>query len=176
MTKLVIIGAGGHAKVIAETVSLNAHFELVGFIDDAISVGTIIYKSYSVIGDMSQIGLISQDCDEFVMGIGNNSIRKSIDQTFSGKVNWTSIIHPNAVISETAQIGVGTIVLAGAVINAGVQVGNFCIVNSNVVVDHEATIGSYTHLAIGTLVGSNSIVLPLVKTDIGQAIPSFSTV
>jgi sugar O-acyltransferase (sialic acid O-acetyltransferase NeuD family) len=176
MKKVVIIGAGGHAKVLAETIDLIRDLELVGFIDDQIEKGTLLMGHVQVIGSINDIETISGQCDAFVMGIGNNEIRKQLLDQYSGKMDFETIIHPLSFISGTADIGTGTVVLAGAIIHTNAKVGSCCIINSNVVVDHDCEVGDFTHLAIGTLVGSNSKIGSLLKTDVGQAIPAFSVI
>lgn len=176
MKRIVIIGAGGHAKVLAETIDLFHDLELVGFIDDQVEKGTLLTGHVQVIGSVKDIETISDQCDAFVMGIGNNEVRKQLLDQFSGKIDFETIIHPRSFISKTAEIQKGTVILAGAVINTNAKIGSGCIINSNVVVDHDCEVGDFTHLTIGTLVGSNSKIGSLLKTDVGQAIPAFSVI
>lgn len=176
MKRIVIIGAGGHAKVIAETIDLIDSLQVVGFIDDRIEKGMLIHHTIPVLGSMREINEISNQCDAFIIGIGNNEIRKQIADQWSGKMVFETIIHPKAFVSESASIGSGTVVLAGAVISSQVKVGNQCIVNANVVIDHESIIGEFVHLSIGTLIGSNSKISEYTTTKIGQSVPSFSEI
>ncbi|TSJ45678.1 transferase [Fluviicola chungangensis] len=176
MKKIGIIGAGGHAKVIAETIDLIGSFQVVGFIDDKIERGFPIHKNAPVLGAIGELNEIAAQCDAFVIGIGNNEVRKHIADRWSGTIVFETIIHPNAVISESASIGSGTVVLAGTIISSQVKIGNHCIVNANVVIDHDSRIGEFVHLSIGTLIGSNSEVGELTITGIGQAVPSFSQI
>lgn len=176
MKRIGIIGAGGHAKVIAETIGLIDSLQVVGFIDDKIAKGSPVHKELPVLGSVNEISEIITQCDAFVIGIGNNEIRKQIADQWSGKIVFETIIHPRAVVSESASIGAGTVVLAGAIISSQVKIGNQCIVNANVVVDHDSKIGESVHLSIGTLIGSNSEVNKLTTTKIGQAVASFSAI
>ena len=162
--------------MIAETIDLIDDLQLVGFIDDQLEKGTLLTADVRVIGSVKDIEAVSGQCDTFVMGIGNNEIRKQVMERHSNRMNFETVIHPRAVVSKTASIQAGTIVLAGAVINANTKIGTCCIINSNVVVDHDCAVGDFTHLTIGTLVGSNSEIGDLLKTDIGQAIPAFSVI
>ncbi len=176
MKKIVIIGAGGHAKVLAETIDLIGSLRVIGFVDDQVEKGTILTDNIPVIGSIQDIVAISGHCDAFVIGIGNNEIRKQLANQYAGRIEFETIIHPLAYVSKNAVIQSGTVVLAGAIINANSKIGSCCIVNSNVVVDHDCEIGDFTHLAIGTMVGSNSVLSSLLKTEIGQAIPAFSVI
>lgn len=174
MRKIVIIGAGGHARVIAETIALSGNSRVVGFLDDQVEKGTFVTDQIPVIGSSSDIPVISDQCDAFVIGIGNNEVRKQLADKYSGRIEFATVIHPQASVSETAEIRPGTVILAGAVVCANVTIAGHCIINSNVVVDHDSVVGDFAHLAIGTLVGSNSVVSSMLKTVIGQAIPAFS--
>lgn len=176
MKRIVIIGAGGHARVIAETIDLIDSLQVVGFIDDQVEKGELLTGNIPVIGSVKDTVAISGNCDAFVIGIGNNEVRKQLVNQYGSQIEFETIIHPLAYISKTAVIRSGTVVLAGAIVNANSKVGSCCIVNSNVVVDHDCVVGDFTHLAIGTLVGSNSVISPLLKTGIGQAIPAFSVI
>lgn len=176
MRKVVIIGAGGHAKVIAETIDLIGDLELVGFLDDQVEKGALLMGHVQVIGSVKDIESVSDQCDGFVMGIGNNEIRKQLAEHYAGRIDFETIIHPRAFVSGTAEIEAGTVVLAGAVINTHAKIGKCCIINSNAVADHDCEVGDFTHVTIGTLIGSNSKIGSLLKTEIGQAIPAFSVI
>ena len=176
MRKIIIIGASGYAKVIAETIDLLDQIQIVGFIDDHIEKGTLVYEQLQVIGSVNDIQQLSSQCDAFVIGIGNNDVRKQIADQYSGKMKFDTIIHPRAYVSKSAFLSEGVVVLAGSVINSNSKIGKHSIINSNAVVDHDCQIGEFVHLVIGTLVGSNSIVSGSIKTEIGQVIPAFSTI
>ncbi len=173
---MIIIGAGGYAKVIAETIDLLDQIQVAGFIDDHIEKGTFVYEQLQVIGSVNDIQELSNRCDAFVIGIGNNDIRKQIADQYSGKIHFETIIHPLAYVSKSAVLSEGSVVLAGSIVNSNSKIGKHSIINSNVVVDHDCQIGEFVHLVIGTLVGSNSIVSGSVKTQVGQIIPAFSTI
>jgi len=176
MKKIVIIGAGGYAKVIAETIELSDQLQVAGFVDDHIERGVSVYEEQKVLGSINDIPEISGQCDGFVIGIGNNEVRKQIADRFSGKILFETLVHQNAFVSKTAVLAEGVVVLAGAIVNSNAEIGKHSIINSNVIVDHDCRIGEFVHLAIGTLVGSNSEIRSLVKTQIGQAVPSFSVI
>ena len=151
MCNVIIIGAGGHAKVIADIVIKNGD-TLLGFLDDR--------KTGKVLGDFSVIGTVSsaeQFADvKFLIGIGDNSVRKRIAETL--QVSWYTAIHPSAQIGLSVRIGEGTCVMAGAVINSDTQVGKHCIVNSAAVVEHDNSLADYVHVSPNaTLCGTVSV-------------------
>lgn len=150
--KVVIIGAGGHAKSIAEII-IKSGDEIVGFLDDNKSIGTIIIESL----DLKVIGKID-DCVkynfvEFIIGIGSNEIREKIANKYNLK--YYTAIHPSANIALDTQIGEGTVVMAGAIINTSAQIGKHCIINSGAIIEHDDTIENFVHISPGALLAGN---------------------
>lgn len=143
--KVVIIGAGGHAKVIADIVFCRGD-RVVGFLDDdASKLGKKIYKDLEVLGttrDYTKYG----DC-EFIIAVGDNHARGQIAETMS--VKWYTAIHPCAVVADTVKIGVGTVVMAGAVINSDSVIGRHCIVNTGATIDHDNALADFVHVSPG---------------------------
>lgn len=140
MKKLIIIGAGGHGRVVAETAKLNGYKE-IDFLDDA--------DKQTAVGRVADFIKYIGEAD-FIVAIGNNAVRMKIqsDLIKSG-ANVVSLIHPNASVSESAAIGKGSVVMAGAVINAGAVIGDGVIINTCASVDHDCRIGNYSHISVG---------------------------
>lgn len=175
MIKVAIIGGGGHARVLSEIISQNPELSLAGCFDDSLERGAELWNGTKVLGAVSELDKIRDEIDAYVIGIGNNTVRKKIKEKHPD-LNWISLIHSHAVISPSAEIGKGSVVLAGAVVSANAIIGDQVIVNANVTVDHDSQIGDYVHLSIGSLVGSNSIIEESCLIGIGQIVPSFSTI
>lgn len=171
--RIAIIGAGGHGRVIAECILKSEFYDLIGFIDSNASVGTSVFGEIKVISNQENI-LALKSVDEFIIGIGNSSIRRKIVSEFQGKLKWATIIHPSAVVASDIELLDGTVVLANAVVNTGSKIGKFCIVDAGVIIDHDCEIGEFSHISIGTKVGSNSKLPAETKTEIGQSIKSFT--
>lgn len=175
MIKVAIIGGGGYARVLSEIISQNPELSLAGCFDDSLERGVELWNGTKVLGPVNDLGKIPDEVDAYVIGIGNNSVRKKIREKHPD-LNWISLIHSRAVISASAEIGKGSVVLAGAVVCANAIIGSQVIVNANVTVDHDTKIGDYVHLSIGSLVGSNSVIEESCLIGIGQIVPSFSTI
>jgi len=172
--KIIIIGAGGYAVVVAET-ALLAGFQIVGFADDNLPLCPKIFKNLTVVSTISDIDKNNSiTFDYFIVAIGNNKIRKQIYQKLSKHFSTTNITHPNAFLSQLVEIKLGNVILAGAVINANSKIGENNIINSLVLIDHDTTIASHCHLSQGSVLGSNVIIEDEYLTEIGQIIPSFS--
>ena len=171
---IVIIGAGGHGKVIADAIIKAGQYKLLGFVDAKLPIGTAIFGDYKIIETQDNIFSLLSDSTKFIIGIGNNEVRKNIQKQLESSISWANVIHPSAVVASDVKVGEGSVVLANAVINASAQIGQFTIIDSGTIVDHECIIGDFSHLSIGTLVGSNSRLKSNLKTDLGQIIKPFT--
>lgn len=143
MRKLVIIGASGHGKVVADIARKNGYKEIV-FLDDDENIREC--GGYPVVGRSSEAGMIDADV---IIGIGNADVRKQIQESIPAE-KLVTLIHPDAVVAEDVVMGVGTVVMAGAVINPGTHIGKGCIINTCSSVDHDCTVGDYVHVAVGS--------------------------
>ena len=144
---IILIGAGGHARVIADMVKKSGD-NVKGFLDDDLSKDGVIGK----ISDCTKFS----DCF-FVIAIGNNETRKKIAEEYPD-LKYRTVIHPRAVISEQVEIGVGSVIMANAVINTNSKIGAHCIINTGSVVEHDNTISDFVHISPGaTLCGGTSV-------------------
>lgn len=143
MKKLMIIGASGHGKVVADIAIKNGYNEII-FLDDDES----IYEcgGYPIVGKSSEAGTIDADV---IIGIGNAGVRKRIQESIPDE-KMATLIHPDAVVADDVVIGAGTVVMAGAVINPGARIGKGCIINTCSSVDHDCEVGDYVHIAVGS--------------------------
>lgn len=142
MKNVIIIGAGGHAKVIADII-MKSGDTLVGFLDDDQKLPKTIlgYPNFGAVSNVFQY----EDSCSFVIGIGNNEIRKEIAEKYD--LDWYTAIHPSAQIALDVEIGRGTVVMAGAVINTSAKIGRHCVVNTSAVVEHDNSIGDFVHVS-----------------------------
>lgn len=152
--KVVIIGASGHGKVVADIIQKSGD-RVVGFLDDNPSIGKK-FVGFPVLGIVDDYE--KYDIAEFVIAIGNAKIRERIARKLSD-VSWYTAIHPTAVISDMdVEIGHGSVVMANAVINAGARIGEHCIINTSAVVEHDNRIADFVHISVGAkLAGTVSI-------------------
>lgn len=144
MKKLIIIGASGHGKVVAD-IAKNIGYNEIYFLDDNSALKEC--DGYQVVGKTCEF--VNHNCD-FIVAIGNACVRKKIQERLI-KANKTvvSLIHPNSIIANNVQIGIGTAVMAGAVINASTIIGDGCIINTCSSVDHDNVIGDFVHISVG---------------------------
>ena len=144
--QVVIIGAGGHGKVIADIIEKSGD-KIVGFLDDN-KIGKIF--GYKVIGKIADIKKF-QDKNNFVIAIGDNYLRKQIAE--QNDVNWYTAIHPSVQLAKGVEIGCGTVIMAGTLINSDAKIGKHVIVNTGTVVEHDNRIGNYVHLSPRVVLG-----------------------
>ena len=154
MKKLLIIGASGHGKVIADIATKNGYTEIL-FLDDNANVKAC--GEYKVVGNC-KCAWQYKDSD-FIIAIGNATIRKKIQmQLMESGLHIVSLIHPDAVIADNVEIGIGTVVMAGAVINPYVKIGQGCIINTCASVDHDCVIGDFVHVSVGSHIAGTVVV------------------
>lgn len=137
--KLVIIGASGHGKVVADIALLNGYRDIV-FLDDDESIKEC--AGFPVIGKTYEAKNIAGDK---IVAIGNAKIRERIQNT----IDTVTLIHPETVIGRNVEIGEGSVTMAGAVINTYSQIGKGCIINTGASVDHDCQVGDFVHVAVG---------------------------
>lgn len=172
--KILIIGAGGHAKVVLDAILKTGDYEVIGFADDHLFSGMEVTEGYSVITNTNSLNDFKDCFDRFVVAIDDNKSRCTLYQNLINEYEPATIIHPDASIATSAEIGAGTVILAQAVINSHVQIGVNCLINSLCLIDHGTIIGEHSHIAQGTIIGSEVHIPPMYVTELGEKIPSFS--
>ena len=164
MNRLIIIGAGGHGKVVADNALKNGYTD-INFIDDN-ATGECL--GFPIIGISADIEKQNDGKTDFIIGIGNNTIRKRFAEKY--EVNWVTLIHPSAQIAMNVSIGKGTVVMAGAMVNICAQIGEHCIINTNAVVEHDNTIQNYVNISPGVKLGGTVSIGELADIGIGTTV------
>lgn len=152
-SKLIIIGAGGHGKVVADIAIKMDEWRNISFLDDDESIQKTL--GLDVIGKTDIAFTFREDADFFV-AIGNNYVREEmLEKLLYSNLNVVTLIHPNAVIGTDVKIGIGTVIMAGVVINSSTSVGKGCIINTNSSIDHDNTLGNFIHVSPRVSTGGN---------------------
>lgn len=141
---LYLYGAGGHAKVILEIAEMQG-FVIGGLVDADPNIQSLM--GFPVTTSLPDDGY---DGNGFVVSIGANRVRKQVAESteLQGRF-FETLVHGNAVISPSASIAEGTVVMAGAVVNAEASIGRHCIINTGACVDHECVLEDYVHISPG---------------------------
>ena len=148
--KLIIIGASGHGKVVADIAIKMNKWQSFAFLDDDESIKTSM--GLEVIGKTADAFTYKDEADFFV-AIGSNATREKIQEKLIEQgLNVVSLIHPSAIIGTDVEIGIGTAVMAGVVINSSTRIGKGCIINTSASLDHDNVIEDYVHISPGVKV------------------------
>lgn len=145
--KLLIIGASGHGKVLADIALSMNRWQNVAFLDDDKNIHSSM--GLEVIGASEDV-IRHIDQYEIIVGIGNNKTRQNIHEMLETLgASIPKLIHPSAVIGSQVDIGVGTVVMAGVVVNCCTNIGKSCIINTGSTVDHDNHIEDFVHISPG---------------------------
>lgn len=155
----VLIGGGGHARVVAEAARLQG-LALAGFVDPEPCEATVRLLGLRRLGDDAVLGTMKGVVAVLGVGsVGVSTTRRAIVERLAGTVGgWATVVHPAAYVSAAARVGEGAVVLAGAVVNAGARIGKHCIVNSGAVVEHDVELGDFALVASGAAVGGGTVI------------------
>jgi sugar O-acyltransferase (sialic acid O-acetyltransferase NeuD family) len=167
MRKINLFGASGHAKVIIDIIERNG-FEVGYIFDDNTEVENFMGRKVHSIYNLELL-----NANPIIISIGDNNVRKAIHDKF--KLNLAPpLIHPSAIVSPSASIGNGTVIMPNAVVNAAVSIGKNCIINTAAVVEHDCIVHDYVHMSPkaalaggvtikeGTHVGINATIIQSV--------------
>lgn len=155
MSSLLIIGAGGHGKVVADAALASGHWRRVAFLDDR-AVELVSVLDLPVLGGTADLEKQSNVFAQAVVAVGNAARRMELLAVCAHYGYQLPVVaHPAAAISRFAALGNGCVVFAQAAINPGVQMGTGCIVNTGVTVDHDCWLDDGVHVCPGAhLAGS----------------------
>lgn len=174
--KCVMIGQGGHSKVVQDIILSNNEYDIVGYLDDRYEDITIVDNIY--FGPISAAHEMINYFNpvKFVIAIGDNKVRKLIDRKLRLSNDfYATLIHKTAVVSPSVKIGNGTVVMPNVVINADTQIGNHAIINTGSVVEHDNIVSDFVHISPhvtltgsviieeGAHIGAAATMIPSVK-------------
>lgn len=187
--KVAIIGQGGHSKVIHDIIAALEEIKIVGYFDDKFDYASVKQGIYY--GPISSAALLREQAEaiKFIIAIGNNRARKIIVEKLNfSDVDYAVLIHPSAIISRSAKIGNGSVIMANAVVNADADIRKHAIINSGSVIEHDTKVGDYAHISPkaaltggviveeGVHVGAGAILIPQVIVGKWSVIGAGATV
>lgn len=152
MKRVIVVGAGGHAKIIVDMLQQNGEYEVTGLVDNAAENGfwniPILGKDDDLVNIYQEMGI-----KYAFVALGNGKLREKVTaRVLSAGFKLINVISKHSVISPRTLLGVGNAIMPGSIINADVKIGNGCIINTNASIDHDGNIGDYTHVAPGSVV------------------------
>lgn len=153
MNNLLIIGAGGHGKVVAEAAELQNKYNEISFLDDNENLKEIY--NFKVIGRVNDFKDFKNKYKYAFVAIGNNEVRLGlIEKLIKEGFIVPNIIHPRVSVSKYSKVGIGTAILSGAVVNTNSSIGKGCILNINSTIDHDSVISDGVHISSGAIIRS----------------------
>jgi sugar O-acyltransferase (sialic acid O-acetyltransferase NeuD family) len=174
-SKIVGLGAGGHAKVVIEILLTKGDFEIAGLLDvnprlwGSEQMGIPVLGSDDLLPSLFESGI--RQAFIGVGSMGTNDIRRSLyERARQLGFKVAPCIHPNAVVSPSAVLGDGPTILAGAVINAAARIGVNVIVNTGAIVEHDCVLGDHSHIAPGARLASAVTVGEGAHIGIGASV------
>ena len=193
MKKIILLGAGGHAKACIDVIKSEKKYEIYGIINKKIEKKLDnFFDEYKILGDDSVLKNISKITNNVHLAIGmitNFNLRINIyKKILSNDLKVTKIISPLSYISSTSYVGDGTSVMHHAIINSNSKIGINSIINSKSLIEHDVIIGNNTHISTGAIVnggvsigdnvfiGSGSIIYNNIKISSNNIIPAGSII
>ncbi len=148
MSRLVVVGAGGHGAVVAEAAAAGGQWSDIVFLDGGTTPERVV--GYAVAGGLDRLDDFIREQRHFVVAIGNNARRAELVAALQEKgAALSSVAHPAAHVSPTAVMSAGSVLCAGAVVNARASLGVACIVNTAATIDHDCVLGDFVHVSPG---------------------------
>jgi sugar O-acyltransferase (sialic acid O-acetyltransferase NeuD family) len=166
---LLVLGAGGHAKVVIDTARAQG-WSVYAAVDDNPSLWGHPIEGVPVLGSLETAAGWQGWA---IIAVGDNRTRYAVSQRYA--LRWATLIHPTAWLSPSAKIGEGTLVAAGVVVQPEAQIGRHAILNTACSIDHDCVVGDWVHIAPGArlaggvhvdegaLVGIGAVVLPNIR-------------
>jgi UDP-perosamine 4-acetyltransferase len=170
---LVLIGGGGHAKVVIDAALRSGVWNLLGVLDDSPRLVGCAVLGIPVIGVVDTLRDKVERSTKVIVAVGCNNKRYVLQERVrAAGFRLATVTHPSAVVASSVELGIGSVVMAGAMINADSKLGEGVIVNTGAIVDHDCVIGDFVHLGPGvalcggvqigarSLIGVGAAVIP----------------
>ena len=171
--KVVILGAGGHAKVVLDSLQAQG-ITVDGVVDPELARTKSVWRSVPVLGGDAY--LLELDPQRFwvVNGLGSlpgNDLRQKVFNKFKlAGFQFLSVVHPSTFIGSGVTLGEGAQIMAGSIIQADCQIGNNVIVNTGAKLDHDCTVGADVHIAPGVTISGDVVIEDSVHVGTGACV------
>jgi sugar O-acyltransferase (sialic acid O-acetyltransferase NeuD family) len=162
---LIVVGAGGHAKVVVAT-ARAAGFRVVAIVDDDAARWGASLLGVPVSGPTARA--LDDAGAAVVLAIGRNAARRAL--ATSARCDFVSLLHPSAIVEPSVRLGAGSVVFAGAVIQPDCTIGAHAIVNTGASIDHDCLLGTAVHVAPGSRLAGNVTLGDEVFLGIGAVV------
>ena len=168
MKTLAIAGAGGHGRVVADLATLCGWTPV--FFDDTLLPQAAVL-SWTCQGSTAALIERAAEFDGLIVAIGNNATRLSLSMELQrAGGHLATLLHPSAVVSKHARLGLGSVVMPNAVIMTGAELGNAVIINTAASVDHDCRVGDGVHVSPGARLCGGVVVGDLAWIGAGATV------
>ncbi len=168
-----VYGSGGHGKVVADILAA-ADTAVEGLIDDEPERAGVVVAGLVVLGSLAEIGATQPRPGEdlnVALGMGDNVARSAaFDRCLAAGMAVYTAVHPRAVVSSSAVVGEGAVVMAGAIVNPGARIGRGAIINTGAVIDHDVVVGDFAHVSPNATMTGAATLGPLAHLGAGATI------
>jgi len=170
---VVIIGAGGHGRVVADIIASARQHRVVGFLDADESLAGTKVGDVPVLGGTNLLGKAKRDqrVRGAIVAIGDNRVRaRYAEEVLAAGLELVSAVHPSAVVASSVRVGAGSVIAAGAIVCVSASIGSNCIINTAAVVDHECEVADAVHVCPGALLAGRVKVGPRAFIGLGARV------
>lgn len=170
--RIIIIGAGGHGRVVLDILRRDRHFEVAGFLDDNSAMHRQFIDKCEVLGDISLVNQFDNlGIDGAVIAIGDNRIRDKYAQKLEKfGVFLFNAIHPTATIADNTQIGKNVVITAGTIVCTNATIEDSVILNAGSIIGYDSTIHKAAHICPGAKLAHNVTIKESAFIGIGSTI------
>lgn len=171
--QVVLWGASGHSKVVANALKHQEHIKIVGHIDDHnIERHGQLFEGRKILGGVEQLQILKeQGVSTIVLAFGHCSRRIEVGEMLTKQCfEVLNVTHPQSIIAADVPIGVGSVILAGAIIDPGCSIDDYAIINNGAIINHDSTIGKGTHICPGVTIAGGTTVGESCWIGIGSAL------
>lgn len=172
MKKIIIIGSGFHAKVVADEIIKTKKYKILGFLDINKKRGGIVMSSpkLKILGNLDYLKKTKY---EIIIAIGSNHKRFKVFEQINKnkiKVNWAKVISKDCIVSKNVVIGDGSMIISGSIINRNSKIGNHCIINTGSIIEHDNELMDFSSTGPGAKLGGNVKIGKLSFIGLGSCI------
>ena len=168
--KIIVYGAGGHAKVVLDLLSREGRFDIIGVVEDDPGLAGKRVLGIEILGDLDSLNGMESDA-ELLIAIGDNETRKRLASRLDAR-GYRYVVgrHPSSVVADDVEIGSGTVLMAQTAINPGSRLGRHVIINTGATVDHDCIVGDFVHISPGAHLAGGVTIEPLVHLGTGASV------
>lgn len=171
--RVVILGAGGHGRVVLDILLQSRRWDVCGFLDNNEAIQGRRVDGLPVLGRVDDLPRLrsAERIEGAIVAIGDNGVRRGLARTLDqAGLPLISAIHPSASLAHNATVGRNVVVAAGVVVCANCQIGDSVILNTGCIIDHQTVVGEGCHVCPGVRVAGRVCIEPGAFIGIGATV------